>query len=106
MPGRAARARKAGAKGATGGDGAPARHGSRVGRLLQHLDRIGQAYTADIHGADAVEAVAGRRGFADVPERPEFFSIYSDTAYRSGDHMEMLTGFLGFRFDDLPFSFT
>jgi len=41
-----------------------------------------------------------------VPERLRFFSIYSDTAYSSRDHLELLTGFLGFQFDDLAFSFT
>ncbi len=41
-----------------------------------------------------------------VPPQLRFFSIYSDTAYRAGDHMEMLTGFLGFEFDDFAFSFT
>jgi hypothetical protein len=85
---------------------APPRQASGPGRLLARLDRIGQAYFADIHGADAAEELAERRVTAQVPERLRFFSVYSDTAYRAGDHMELLTGFLGFRFDDLAFSFT
>jgi hypothetical protein len=85
----------------------PAQAGSGgPGRLLARLDAIGQSYFADIHGPDDAEAVAERRVTSRVPEGLRFFSIYSDTAYRSGDHMELLTGFLGFEFDDLAFSFT
>jgi hypothetical protein len=80
--------------------------GSGLGRLLSHLDRIAQSYFTDIHGPDAAEILAERRVTTDVPDRLRFFSVYSDTAYAAGDHMEMLTGFLGFKFDDLAFSFT
>jgi hypothetical protein len=80
--------------------------GKGFGRVLSHLDGIGQAYFADIHGTDAVTDLAERRVNANVPEHLKFFSIYTDTAYRAGDHMDMLTDFLGFQFDDLAFSFT
>jgi len=85
---------------------APASPTNGVGRFLSHVDRIGQAYFADIHGPGAVEELAERRVASEVPERLRFFSIYSDTQYAAGDHMEFLTGFLGFEFDDLAFSFT
>lgn len=80
--------------------------GTGFGRLLSHANGIAQAYFTDIHGADATQELAERQITSDVPERLRFFSIYSDTAYRAGDHMELLTEFLGFRFDDLAFSFT
>lgn len=80
--------------------------GKGFARLLSQADGIAGAYFTDIHGADATEALAQRHIASDVPERLRFFSIYSDTAYRAGDHMELLTQFLGFRFDDLAFSFT
>lgn len=80
--------------------------GTGFARVLSHLDGIGQSYFADIHGTDATAELAERRVNADVPEGLRFFSIYTDTAYRAGDHMDMLTDFLGFRFDDLAFSFT
>lgn len=76
------------------------------GRVLTKLDGIAQSYFAEIHGPEATDAIAERRVSTDVPERLRFFSIYPDTEYAAGDHMEMLTGFLGFRFDDLAFSFT
>jgi hypothetical protein len=79
---------------------------SGLSRLLSRLDGVAQAYFADIHGPDATDAIAERRVTTAVPQRLRFFSIYSDTAYAAGDHMQMLTGFLGFEFDDLAFSFT
>ena len=80
--------------------------GTGLGRLLSTVDGIAQGYFADIHGSQAVEAIAERRVTHDVPDRLRFFSIYDDTEYASGDHMELLTGFLGFHFDDIAFSFT
>ena len=80
--------------------------GSGLGRLLSHLDRIAQSYFTDIHGAETAGVLAERRVSTDVPEKLRFFSVYSDTAYAAGDHMDLLTGFLGFKFDDLAFSFT
>ncbi|MBP2326478.1 hypothetical protein JOF56_006863 [Kibdelosporangium banguiense] len=77
--------------------------GTGFGRLLSHVDGIAQSYFTDIHGPEAVEE---RRVTSDVPERMRFFSIYSETAYRAGDHMSLLTDFLGFAFDDVAFSFT
>jgi len=79
---------------------------SGFGRVLGQLDGIAQSYFADIHGASATEAIAERRVSTEVPERLRFFSIYDETTYAAGDHFELLTGFLGFRFDDLAFSFT
>ena len=88
---------------------APGTRGSKgngLGGFLSHVDRIAQAYFTDIYGEDAPDTLAERRVTADVPSRLRFFSIYSDTPYHAGDHMELLTGFLGFEFDDLAFSFT
>ncbi|MDQ1740226.1 MAG: hypothetical protein QOE53_1878 [Pseudonocardiales bacterium] len=80
--------------------------GTGLGRLLSTVDGIAQEYFADIHGSQAVDAIAERRVSHDVPDRLRFFSIYDDTEYASGDHMELLTGFLGFEFHDIAFSFT
>jgi hypothetical protein len=80
--------------------------GRGLGGFLSHVDRIAQSYFTDIYGEKATDTIAERRVTADVPERLRFFSIYSDTAYSARDHLELLTGFLGFQFDDLAFSFT
>jgi hypothetical protein len=76
------------------------------GRILGQLDDIAQSYFADIHGQDATAAISERRVNAEVPERLRFFTVYGETAYAAGGHFDLLTGFLGFRFDDLAFSFT
>jgi hypothetical protein len=74
--------------------------------FLADVDRIAQSYFGDIYGAEDEAAVAERRVSSDTPARLRFFSIYDDTEYAAGDHLQMLTGFLGFVFDDLAFSFT
>lgn len=82
----------------------PSRNG--LGGLLSRLDNIAHTYFTDIYGADAAEMLGERRVTTDVPARLRFFSIYSDTAYTARDHLAFLTGFLGFEFDDVAFSFT
>ncbi|MFC0528635.1 hypothetical protein [Phytohabitans kaempferiae] len=63
---------------------------------------IADRFRADIHGA-----ADGGPGPSDgFRTGPSFFSIYRDTEYRAADHWALLTRFLGFRFDDLAFSFT
>ncbi|GAA1552598.1 hypothetical protein GCM10009789_02730 [Kribbella sancticallisti] len=90
----------------TGPTARPREGQSGFGRVLGQLDGIAQSYFADIHGPEAAGAIADRRVSSDVPDRLRFFSIYGETAYAAGDHFELLTGFLGFQFDDLAFSFT
>ena len=99
------RGAKAGAAKSLGAEGGGTK-GSGLGGFLSHVDRIAQSYFTDIYGEDAVDTIAERRVTSEVPERLRFFSIYSDTAYTARDHLELLTGFLGFKFDDLAFSFT
>jgi hypothetical protein len=88
--------------------GAPRKADGAVGlqRFMSQLDAIAQVYFTDIHGSDAPERIAERRVTTQVPERLRFFSIYSDTQYAAGDHMQLLTDFLGFEFNDLAFNFT
>jgi hypothetical protein len=74
--------------------------------FLRSLNQIAQAYFTDIHGREAAGTVAEHAVTDDVPAGLQFFSIYDDTGYASGDHWELLTGTLGFVFDDLAFSFT
>lgn len=92
----------------TGPGDAPADRAGTPGfpRLLSAMDDIAQAYFADIHGSSARETVAEHGVHTDVPERLRFFSIYGETNYDAGSHWDLLTGHLGFVFDDLAFSFT
>jgi hypothetical protein len=75
------------------------------GSFLSVIDSLGTAYFADVHGDKAPE-IDERRITVDVPDRLSFFTIYTDTAYASGDHWELLTGYLGFTFDEMAFNFT
>ncbi|MFD8043693.1 PqqD family protein [Streptomyces chartreusis] len=74
--------------------------------VLKATDNIGRAYFSDIYGAGAKNLIHERRVHHDTPDQLRFFSIYDDTAYASGDHWDLLTDFLGFRFDELAFSFS
>jgi hypothetical protein len=73
--------------------------------VLSLYDGISRKYFADVHGPEGFDETLHTvpRG---VPERLSFFSIYDDTRYDSGSHWEFLTGYLGFVFDDLAFSFS
>jgi len=74
--------------------------------FLAALRNVSQAYFTDIHGEDETGVIAEHEITTDIRKGLRFFSIYEDTAYASGDHWELLTGFLGFAFDDVAFSFT
>jgi hypothetical protein len=79
---------------------------SGFGGFLSDVDVIAQSYFTDVHGAEDTSAVQRRRVTSAVPKNLVFFSIYSDTEYAAGEHFSFLTDYLGFRFDDLAFSFT
>jgi hypothetical protein len=74
--------------------------------FLEATDSISRAYFTELYGDGATGRVGERRVATEVPESLSFFSIYEDTQYSSGEHWDFLTRFLGFRFDDLAFSFT
>jgi FAD/FMN-containing dehydrogenase len=73
---------------------------------LDALDSLGQIYFHEIYADADDETVTERRISVKVPDHLLFFSIYPDTSYSSDSHWEMLIEFLGFRFDDIAFSFT
>jgi len=74
--------------------------------FLAAVDAIAQSYFTDIHGAQDTAVIVERRLAADVSPMIRFFSIYDETSYSSSDHWELLTNYLGFKFDNLAFSFT
>ncbi|MGC4813631.1 hypothetical protein ACLQ29_24140 [Micromonospora sp. DT228] len=76
------------------------------GSFLRSADAIAGVYFTEIFGADAKDEVAARGVASDVPKELRFFSIFEDTGYSSLHHWPLLTGFLGFAFDELAFSFT
>lgn len=75
--------------------------------LLQALDGVGQHYYAELFGPGFDRDKALRRiASGDAARDPAFVSIYDLVSYRVDEHWELLTSFLGFRFEELAFSFT
>jgi hypothetical protein len=74
--------------------------------ILQAMGHIGERYSQYIHGLPAPTADASRRIGNGGSPAPLFFSIYQDTDYQVAGHWEFLTGYLGFEFDEIAFSFT
>jgi hypothetical protein len=74
--------------------------------FLKTLDKISKRYFSEIFGQDSPELRDRRIYFNDREHSPEFFSIYRFTGYSARDHWPLLTKFLGFRFDELAFSFS
>jgi hypothetical protein len=83
----------------------PGDAGRNFPALLATIDELSQAYFGEIHGPGASE-VQRHRVTSSAAERLRFFSVYDDTAYSAGDHWDLLTGYLGFRFDEAAFNFT
>jgi hypothetical protein len=75
--------------------------------LLTALRGIGDAYYRELFGDHAGAELAERQvAVGDRSVAPQFLSIYDLVSYRVHDHWELIVDFLGFRFDDLAFSFT
>jgi hypothetical protein len=74
--------------------------------FVQQFAAIAGSYADQVYGSTAgteiVETIDPER----IPGQPDFFSLFADTKYDAGSHWELLTGFLGFRFDTLAFSFS
>ena len=74
------------------------------GTFLKTLDSVAERYFSNLYGEH--EILSEHRVTFDIPCDPIFFNIYRDTSYQSGQHWELLTEFLGFKFDKLMFSFS
>ena len=75
--------------------------------VLQALDGIARAYFIELLGEGFEDALEERQvSTGDASGEPAFISIYDLVSYRVDDHWELITDFLGFRFEELAFSFT
>ncbi len=75
--------------------------------LLTALRGIGDTYFRELFGEDCATELSEREvATGDRSLQPDFISIYDLVSYRVHDHWELIVDFLGFRFDDLAFSFT
>jgi len=75
-------------------------------RALEILSRLSHEYFSEIHGVNKKDSVHDMKSTKNAYKSTSFFSIYEDTNYSCDTHWSFLTGFLGFSFDDLAFSFT
>jgi hypothetical protein len=75
---------------------------------LHTIDTVGRAYYRELYGEDTQPAGSMRRpmGYPIKPVSPTFMTLVDLIGFRLEDHWPLLTDFLGFRFDDLAFSFS
>ncbi|MGA5700609.1 PqqD family protein [Peterkaempfera bronchialis] len=73
---------------------------------LETLNGLARAYFQEIHGSENAERIEARGVASDISTALQFYSIYDYTSYASGAHWSLLTGFLGFVFDEIAFNFT
>lgn len=81
--------------------------GFRGFRGYQAVQEIAECYYKEIYG-DNYENSKQCEAWQQIEDgsEPQFFSIYDYTDYAPKSHWLFLTEYLGFRFDDLAFSFT
>ncbi|WP_433654514.1 hypothetical protein ACQPW1_27660 [Nocardia sp. CA-128927] len=82
------------------------RKGMTFQDLLSALRGVGDAYFRELFGDDQHEPAEREVAVGDRSVQPTFVSIYDLVSYRVHDHWDLIVDFLGFRFDDLAFSFT
>ncbi|RJO70697.1 hypothetical protein D5S18_26180 [Nocardia panacis] len=83
------------------------RSGMVFADLLSALRGIGDAYYRELFGAGADAELTQREvAVGDRSVQPQFVSVFDKVSYRVHDHWDLIVDFLGFRFDDLAFSFT
>jgi len=75
---------------------------------LNTIDSVGRAYYRELYGEDTQPAGFMLRplGYPNKPVAPAFLTVADLIGFRLEEHWALLTDFLGFRFDDLAFSFS
>jgi hypothetical protein len=75
---------------------------------LNTIDSVGRAYYRELYGEEAQPAGLMVRplGYPNKPVAPAFLTVADLIGFRLEEHWALLTDFLGFRFDDLAFSFS
>ncbi|MDD1964467.1 hypothetical protein NPS29_03980 [Pseudomonas putida] len=75
---------------------------------LSTIDSVGQAYYHELYGEEAEPPGFTPRlpVYPGRPVTPAFLTVADLIGFRVEDHWPLLTDFLGFRFDDLAFSFS
>ncbi|MEE4371529.1 hypothetical protein V2J67_04045 [Pseudomonas alliivorans] len=75
--------------------------------VLRTLDHVGEAFYQELYGdEEGPNRVARPVGSAFRPSAPALIGIADLVSCNADEHWTLLTEFLGFRFDDLAFSFS
>lgn len=75
--------------------------------VLRTLDHVGEAFYQELYGdEEGPNRVARPAGSAFRPSAPALIGIADLVSCNADEHWTLLTEFLGFRFDDLAFSFS
>lgn len=74
--------------------------------FVQQFAATADVYATHVYGPAAPANIVERIDAERIPGEPIFFSLFEDTNYDAGSHWDVLTRFLGFRFDTLAFSFS
>jgi hypothetical protein len=83
-------------------------HKQSFSSALKTIDSVGRAYYRELYGEEAHPSGFSLRplGYPNKPVAPAFLPVADLIGFRLEEHWALLTDFLGFRFDDLAFSFS
>ncbi|KTC09987.1 hypothetical protein AO390_22665 [Pseudomonas marginalis ICMP 11289] len=89
------------------GQGAGRWKNQSANTVLRTLDHVGEAFYQELYGdEEGLNRVARPSGSAFRPSAPALIGIADLVSCNADEHWTLLTEFLGFRFDDLSFSFS
>jgi len=77
-------------------------------RALSTIDSVGRVYYRELYGEESMptDFMLRPQGYPDPSTGPAFLPVTDLIGFRTEEHWALLTDFLGFRFDDLAFSFS
>ncbi|MFJ5297998.1 hypothetical protein ACIQAL_15875 [Pseudomonas sp. NPDC088368] len=77
-------------------------------QAISAIDRIGRVYYRELYGEESMpmDFMLKAPEFAHVNRGPAFLPVADLIGFKTEEHWALLTDFLGFRFDDLAFSFS
>lgn len=91
-------------------DGQPAAnwHTLTLSTALKTIERVGRAYYRELYAEQTQPAgfMARPFGYPNTLSVPAFLTVADLIGFKLEEHWALLTDFLGFRFDDLAFSFS
>lgn len=83
-------------------------HALDFNQAISTLDSVGRAYYRELYGEESMpmDFMLKPSAFPNTSRGPAFLAVTDLIGFRTEEHWALLTDFLGFRFDDLAFSFS